>query len=241
MNQIIMLDINFQYQNETRTFHPVLLLSANDVVLVDCGYPGFLPLLEGEMKSKGINPGSLTKVLITHHDDDHMGALFEIKEKYPEIKVVAGRTESGYITGEKKSLRLLQAEEMLNVMPEEQKPFGIQFCESLRKVKPVSVDIEVKDGEHFDWEIIDTPGHMPGHISLYLRESSSVITGDAAVIEGNQLVIANPQYTLDMEAAKASLHKLISLDADRYYCYHGGIFENFTDLAFRTNSIDEFL
>lgn len=103
MNQIIMLDINFQYQNEIRTFQPVLLLSANDVVLVDCGYPGFLPLLEDEMKSKGINPGSLTKVLITHHDDDHMGALFEIKEKYPEIKVVAGRTESGYISGEKKN------------------------------------------------------------------------------------------------------------------------------------------
>jgi glyoxylase-like metal-dependent hydrolase (beta-lactamase superfamily II) len=245
MNQIIMLDINFQYQNETRTFHPVLLISANDVVLVDCGYPGFLPLLEAEMKSKGINPGSITKVLITHHDDDHMGALFEIKEKYPEIKVVAGRTESGYISGEKKSLRLLQAEEMLNVLPEEQKTFGIQFCESLRRVKPVTVDIEVKDGEHFDWaggcEIIDTPGHMPGHISLYLKESNSVITGDAAVIEGNQLVIANPQFTLDMEAAKASLDKLISLNTDRYYCYHGGIFENFTDIAFKSQNIDKFL
>ena len=116
MDQIIMLDINFQYQNETRTIHPVLLLSANEVVLVDCGYTGFLPLLEDEMKSKGIDPGSLTKVLITHHDDDHMGALFEIKEKYPEIKVMAGHGESGYISGKNKSLRLLQAEEMLNVL-----------------------------------------------------------------------------------------------------------------------------
>ncbi|MDR0925751.1 MAG: MBL fold metallo-hydrolase [Hungatella sp.] len=230
MNQIIMLDIDFQYQNETRTIHPVLLLSANDVVLVDCGYPGFLPLLEAGMKSKGIDPGSLTKVLITHHDDDHMGALFEIKEKYPGIKVVAGHVESGYISGKNKSLRLLQAEEMLNVLPKEQKPFGIQFCESLRMVKPVSVDIEVKNGEHFDWaggcQIIDTPGHMPGHISLYLKENNSVITGDAAVIEGDRLVIANPQFALDLDTAKASFHKLISLDADRYYCYHGGIFEN---------------
>jgi glyoxylase-like metal-dependent hydrolase (beta-lactamase superfamily II) len=230
MDQIIMMDINFQYHNETRIIHPVLLLSANDVVLVDCGYPGFLPLLEAEMKSKGVNSSSLTKVLITHHDDDHMGALFEIKEKYPEIKVVSGCTESGYISGKKKSLRLLQAEEMLHVLPEEQKPFGIQFCESLRGIKPVSVDIEVKNGEHFDWgggcEIIDTPGHMPGHISLYLKKSNSVITGDAAVIEGNQLVIANPHYTLDLDAAKASLNNLISLDADHYYCYHGGVFEN---------------
>ncbi|WP_349946049.1 hypothetical protein ABFV83_18775 [Lacrimispora sp. BS-2] len=59
-----------------------------------------------------------------------------------------------------------------------------------------------------------------------MKESNSVITGDAAVIEGGQLVIANPQFTLDLDTAKASFHKLISLDADRYYCYHGGILEN---------------
>ena len=226
MNKVIMLDINFQYQNETRTIHPVLLLSDNDVVLVDCGYPGFLPLLEDEMKSKGVNPHSLTKVLITHHDDDHMGALFEIKEKYPNIKVVASGIESEYISGKKKSLRLLQAEEMLNVLPEEQKQFGIQFCESLRKIKPVPVDIKVKNGEYFDWgggcEIVYTPGH----ISLYLKESNSVITGDAAVIDDNKLIIANPQFTLDLDMAKESLKKLVSMDADNYYCYHGGKLEN---------------
>ncbi len=239
MNQIVMLDINFQYENEPRTIHPVLLLSANDVVLVDCGYPGFLPLLEAEMKSKGIDPGSLTKVLVTHHDDDHMGALFEIKEKYPDVKVVASSEESGYISGERKSLRLLQAEEMLNVLPKEQKSFGIQFCESLRKVRPVPVDIKVKDGDHFDWgggcEIVETPGHMPGHISLYLKESNSVITGDAAVIDSGRLVIANPQFTLDLDKAGDSLEKLISLNGDRYYCYHGGILKNPSSKAIPIN------
>lgn len=75
-----MLDINFDYGNEIQTINPVLLISKNDVVLVDCGYLIFI-FLEDEMKSKGIDPNSLTKVLITHHDDDHMGALYEIKEK----------------------------------------------------------------------------------------------------------------------------------------------------------------
>lgn len=115
------------------------------------------------------------------------------------------------------------------MLPEDQKPFGIQFCESLRKVKPVSVDIRVKNGEQFDWaggcEIINTPGHMPGHISLYLKENNAVITGDAAVPDDNQLVIANPQYILDLAMARDSLEKLLSLDATDYYCYHRGIFE----------------
>ena len=33
-----MLDINFDYGNEIQTINPVLLISKNDVVLVDCGY-----------------------------------------------------------------------------------------------------------------------------------------------------------------------------------------------------------
>lgn len=230
MNQIIMLDIKFQYQNETQTIHPVVLLSNDDVVLVDCGYIGFLPLLEEEMKAKGVDPNSLTKVVITHHHDDHMGALFEIKEKYPNIKVVASCIDSEYISGERKSLRLLQGEEMLKILPEEQKEFGVQFCEALRKVKPVPVDIKVKDGEYFDWaggcEIVATPGHMPGHISLYLKESNSVVTGDAAVIDEGKLIVANPQFALDLDGAEDSLKKLIEMDADTYYCYHGGKFEN---------------
>lgn len=232
MNKIVMLDINFQYENEMRTINPVLLISNDEVVLVDCGYPNFLPLLESEMKSKGIDPKSLTKVLITHHDNDHMGALYEIKEKYPNIKVVASEIESEYISGRKKSLRLLQGEEILENLPEEQKQFGIDFCESLRKVQPVNVDITVKDGQYFNWaggcQVISTPGHMPGHISLYLRETNSIITGDAAVIENGKLVIANPQFTLDFDKAKTSLEKIISMNADNYYCYHGGKFVNST-------------
>lgn len=226
MNKVVMLDIKFEYNNEINIIHPVLLISNDEIVLVDCGYPEFLPLLETEMKSKGIDPSLLTKVLITHHDDDHMGALYEIKEKYPNIKVVASEIESEYISGKKKSLRLVQAEEFLKVMPEEQKQFGLEFCETLRKIKPVNVDIMVRDGDFFDWaggcQIISTPGHMPGHISLFLKESNSIITGDAAVIENGKLVIANPYFTLDLNIAENTLEKIKAMNVDNYYCYHGG-------------------
>ena len=32
------------------------------------------------MRSKGIDADSLTKVLITHHDDDHMGAYMKLRK-----------------------------------------------------------------------------------------------------------------------------------------------------------------
>ncbi|WP_374212532.1 hypothetical protein [Tissierella sp. MB52-C2] len=59
-------------------------------------------------------------------------------------------------------------------------------------------------------------------MSLYLKEGNSIITGDAAVIDDNKLILANPQFTLDLDMVKESLRRLISMDADNYYCYHGG-------------------
>lgn len=45
--------------------------------------------------------------------------------------------------------------------------------------------------------MISTSGHMPDHISMFLTETNSIVTGDAAVIEDGELVISNPQFTLD--------------------------------------------
>jgi len=50
--------------------------------------------------------------------------------------------------------------------------------------------------------VISTPGHMPGHISLFLRETNSIVTGDAAVIENGESIISNPQFTLDLSTAE---------------------------------------
>ena len=70
-------------------------------------------------------------------------------------------------------------------------------------------------------EVIDTPGHTPGHISLYLPAQGTVVTGDAMVLEQGSPAVANPQFAFDLAAAQASLERLVDLGAARYICYHG--------------------
>ena len=100
----------------------------------------------------------------------------------------------------------------------------------LESIENVDVDITLNDGDTFDWcggiEIIETPGHMPGHISIYVKESRALIAGDALVVENSKLAIANPQYTLDMKEAKNSIKKLLNYDIDKIICYHGGIYNS---------------
>lgn len=233
MGNIIVLNIKYQFGDIEGIIHPVILKDDNEMILIDCGYIGFMPVIEDAIRLENLDCNQLTKILITHHDHDHLGALADFKQKYPNIKIVASEIEAPYITGEKKSLRLEQAEALQNSLSEEQKSFGKAFCEILKSVKPVKVDLLVHDGEVMNWcggcEVIGTPGHTPGHISLYIKDKRTLITGDAAVLENNQLVIANTQFTFDIENATRSISKILDYDAETYICYHGGIYEPYKD------------
>lgn len=226
MEQILPLEISFSYEGAQQTVFPTLIRHGGDLILVDCGYPGFLPLLEQAIRARGFSPAALTHVVITHHDDDHMDALAELLEAYPRIQVFSGAEEAPYISGRKKSLRLLQAEALQPTLPPEMQAWGLAFQQRLAAVRPARVDTPLSPGDVLPWcggcQVLATPGHMPGHISLYFPQARTVITGDAAVVEEQALTVANPQFTLDLAAAQASLAMLLDLPADTYHCFHGG-------------------
>jgi glyoxylase-like metal-dependent hydrolase (beta-lactamase superfamily II) len=223
--EILELPIEFKYKEQKNIIYPSLIISNNDLTLVDTGYANFLPIIESEIIKIGYNMMNLKTIIITHYDNDHIGSLYAFKTKYPWVKIIASERESRYISGEKKSERLVQAEEMLAGLPSEEKEFGKWFIQDLKSLKHISVDEKVEDGAKIldgECTIIATPGHTSGHISLYIPSLNSVITGDAAVNENNRLVIANPHFCLNIEKAKESLSKILNLNVKTYYCYHGG-------------------
>jgi glyoxylase-like metal-dependent hydrolase (beta-lactamase superfamily II) len=199
-------------------------------ILVDCGYPGFLPKLEDAAQRAGFGLEEITSVVITHHDHDHYGALREFLEKYPHVRTIASELDAPYIDGRKKSLRLAQAEAIYPTLPDSERTEARMFQETLAMVAPARMDATVRDGDRFPWcggtEIIATPGHMPGHISLYVRKHRTLITGDALVARNGRLRIANPSYAMNAADARASVRKLALLDVKRFICFHGGIIDS---------------
>lgn len=226
--KIINFPITMPFGDTENTVYPTLLWDDRNIILVDCGFIGSLPFLEKELHRLGLSVEQITGLVLTHHDHDHMGAAAAIKRQNPGIKIYASAAEAPYISAHEKPLRLQQAEEIQETLPPEQQEFGRAFCEMLRRVEPVEVEVFLNDGEILDWcwgcKIIATPGHTPGHLSLFMEKVSIVITGDAIVLEYGKPVIANPQFTLDIEQAEKSMEKLLSLEAKAYYCYHGGIY-----------------
>ncbi|PEC85508.1 MBL fold metallo-hydrolase [Bacillus cereus] len=223
--KIIELPIEFEFNGGKQCIYPSLVIVKNELTLVDTGYTNFLPLIENAILKHGYELKNLKNIIITHYDDDHIGSLYDFKVKYPHVNIIASEIESNYINGDIKSERLVQAEEMFEHMPNEEKEFGKWFIQQLKNIRHVSVDEKVYDGQMIlndKCQIVATPGHTSGHISLYFPNSNCVITGDAAVQENCELVIANPNFCLDLEKAEESLKRIKNLKAVKYYCYHGG-------------------
>ncbi len=206
--------------------HPVLIKSNSELFMYDAGYPGQIEELSQEMSGYGLCLKDLTGIIISHHDHDHIGSLKDIKELNPEVEILASREETPYISGEKESLRLKQAEEYNKTLDGKSRLFGEKFTEYLRTINTCPVDRIIGNEELITEKlrVIATPGHTPGHISLLIEDKKIFLTGDALAVENDRLVLPNPQFTLDKAEALKSLEKIRGINPEEIICYHGGRF-----------------
>lgn len=80
----------------------------------------------------------------------------------------------------------------------------------------------VGDGDKvFDLNIVETPGHTPGHISVVDPASRRLFTGDAFVGADGELAGPSAQFTADMSTAAASVTKLAAMAPEQIYVAHG--------------------
>lgn len=222
--EVIKLELISSFLGQEYVLNPCVLRGKEGIFLIDCGYEGSAKQLSEQLARYGIGLNELSGIIISHEDIDHMGALYEIKEEVPFVKIYTSEIEAPYLTGEKKSLRLQQAESLRSTISEEFMEWATAFEESLNAVKRVPVDFTFGFDAHFydRIRIINTPGHTPGHISIYLPEERILLANDALVLEDGKLEIANPHFSLDLSQALNSVRKLVALKIDKVICYHGG-------------------
>lgn len=211
--------------------NPVLIRDNCSALLVDAGYPGQLTQLREAIEWAGVSFDALNKVVITHHDLDHIGSLADLRfESAGRLEILSHAEEVPYIQGELPPVkqtpeRLAQRQAQFAALSDELK--------SLVKVLlspplPAPVDRTLADGEELPYAggivAIHAPGHSPGHLCLYHKRSRSLIAGDALNVVEGCLVGPNPLFTPDLAAARDSLKKLAAYDIENVICYHGGLF-----------------
>ncbi|MFB5567098.1 MBL fold metallo-hydrolase [Bacillus cereus] len=197
---IEMLQLEFQ----EFVIHPILLWNDEMAVLIDTGFPGQIEDIQVEMEKVGVSFDKLKVVILTHQDIDHIGSLPELLQRCrSNIKVYAHELDKPYIEGD---LPLLKDGNIEN------RPKG-------------KVSDTVIDGQELPYcggiLILHTPGHTPGHISLYLKQSKILVAGDSMYSVNGVLGGVHAPTTLNIMEARQSLKKYLNLDIESVVCYHG--------------------
>lgn len=228
--QIQSLPISAEMMNRVETVFPTLLWDENDMVLIDTAYPGQLPLLKNAIKQLGLDASRVTGLILTHQDMDHIGCASPLKEELGEmVEVFAHRIEKPYIQGDLMLLKLtpeaidIAVSALPDSVPAEWKA---AFRRTLENPPKVRVDTEIRELELLPYcgglLVLATPGHTPGHISLYHRSSKTMIAGDALRVVSGELMLPDPIHCSDYTLAKQSLRQLLDFDIDTVLCHHGG-------------------
>jgi glyoxylase-like metal-dependent hydrolase (beta-lactamase superfamily II) len=187
----------------------VLVRAGTELLLVDAGAGStFVPTagkLDARLKSAGIDPASISKVVITHGHPDHLwGLVDEFDEpRFPNAKHIMPAPELDYWrTVEVTSL----PDRMQGVAVGAKRVVGT-VDERLATVAP---DAEIAPGIAY----IATPGHTPGHCSVRIASGAHGLIVTADTLFHPHISFAHPEWqpVADMDGAEAVASRRRLLD-----------------------------
>jgi glyoxylase-like metal-dependent hydrolase (beta-lactamase superfamily II) len=92
------------------------------------------------------------------------------------------------------------------------------------EAEPISVDEQVSDGGMIgSLKVIHTPGHTPGHISLYYEKDKLLLGADSIykhVFGAEGMYISAPPVSIDPVTAVVSAQRLSKVNFDKLLMAH---------------------
>ncbi|AJY73825.1 MBL fold metallo-hydrolase [Paenibacillus beijingensis] len=162
----------------------------------------------------------ITRIVLTHAHDDHVGSLDRLKQELPAVKVYISFRDSILLAGE----RTLQPGE-----PQTPIRGGVP---TKVKTKP---DVLLRDGEQIGSLLaLSVPGHTPGSMAFFDTRNGALIAGDAFQTRGGVAVTGQlkPLFpfpamaTWNKELALESARKLRELSPSLLATGHGRMIES---------------
>lgn len=166
--------------------------------LIDPGHLRRTDDLFNRMRADGVDPAKVKVVIATHGHPDHFEGVAAFRDE--SVKVGMSREEEDYLD---KTVRpAYQARGM--------------------DMQDIRVDFYLKEGDlelgKHEFQVIPTPGHTPGGLSLYWPRLRTLISGDIVFLQG----VGRSDFPGgDKDALKASVEKLAQLPVELVIPGHG--------------------
>jgi glyoxylase-like metal-dependent hydrolase (beta-lactamase superfamily II) len=197
-------------------------------VLVDAGLPGTAPIIRGAVAARFGAESRPVCIVMTHAHADHAGALEKLADEL-QVPVYAHTLELPYLNG----IAAYPPPDTGvggGAMPALSVLFPRGPFDVSQWVYPLPVDGSVPCMPGWKW--IHTPGHTPGHISLWREGDRTLLAGDAFITTDQESVYAvlkqktemhGPPmyYTQHWGQAELSVQELAALEPELAVTGHG--------------------
>lgn len=186
-----------------------LLLDGERMTLLDAGMPADSETIKAQILETGLPIFHLESIILTHGHIDHAGSTNRLRD-LSGAKILAHELDVPYLLQHKKFPARTAAQKIV---------YG--FMDWMIRLEPITVEEILHDGDTIPGpiplQVIHTPGHTPGSISLYDPGQGTLFCGDAlfnAHPLTGQKGLRFPIWpvTLDPEAARRSVERLSNLE-----------------------------
>ena len=158
-------------------------------LMVDTGWgtaAAFDTVADG-LSDLGIDFADIKEIVITHSHPDHYGLADKIRE-LSKAKLVLHQAEipasTSKFTNMQDFLEMMAQWLQMNGASDEDLPRLLEASPGMKAVRSFGIPDEFLNGGEivstglFDFQVIWTPGHSPGHICLYERDRKILLSGD---------------------------------------------------------------
>lgn len=167
-------------------------------------------------------------ILLTHGHFDHVGNVIELAE-YWDVPIYAHEKELPFLTG-KQDYPPADASVGGGIMAMIAPLYPHKSIDLGDRIQTLPTDGSIPGMD--EWRVIPTPGHTPGHISLYRERDEVLIVGDAFITvkqesalavmkQGKELHGPPTYFTPDWDKARESVELLSTFPVQLAITGHG--------------------
>jgi glyoxylase-like metal-dependent hydrolase (beta-lactamase superfamily II) len=196
-----------------------ILIGADGLTIIDAGLPRSQKKILAYITSLGKLAGDVKRIIITHADLDHFGGLAALQN------ATGARTYASQIEAD--AIAKGESSRKANPPGFSLRRLLFTLLSPFFKVQPFQVDEILRDGQILPalggLQVVDTPGHTPGHISLFAPSLGVLFCGDSMVAGEKGLRHSRPGVTWDETKARESERKQAALGARIVCSGHGPV------------------
>jgi glyoxylase-like metal-dependent hydrolase (beta-lactamase superfamily II) len=139
------------------------LAGREEAVVVD---PGLEPgLILDFLREQGLK---VSAILNTHGHADHIAGNADMKAAFPDAPLIIGKNEAALLSDAQANLSA---------------PFGMPIVSP--PADRVVIEGDVVESAGLRFEVLDIPGHSPGHVVFVLRGEPCVVLGGDVLFRGS--------------------------------------------------------